>query len=1242
MPLTAGEKLIRSLLPPEVRKVRAKRAKQAKAEAALKEQRKRPRVNIHDLNKEGVQALQKAGITTDKLQDPDTRGGFEKVLDWVDLPRNTIAQIVGRLAGVKFDDIKQRGALGMKRVYMSDVLKRAGVKNKAVRAIGGFLGDVAIDPLTYLTAGATTGKAIGRHLPKVTKSFYKTLGQIARGITEGLDPNLVKALGGPTRVKRLAMLAKSGKKGVQKRLLGKRGGFLSRALARAAGQATPQGEVARKLLTKPGVSLKGRKLFRLPFTQIAGPTLPGKQARLFKSLSDTKGYALQKELRTLIGKIHELDRLRNALQKARQAEDTPKVVALARQVREATEAITKGPGGKKKVKEILARAKNRLRISTGVPEMAPGVQREKLWATLGRGAKTRIGRSARKVFGPPQSPLRQRELGLLNRMTFGADAKSHGMAQRLQPIVDDAARVVMENGLAANMDDARRLLGKAFEVGDMERLKLLHPSSPMHAEADILNKVFSLPEYQKFATEGRRINIEYLTQLKAKGANIADVKELAPDTFLPHIVAPEVQPHLAKQLYGRNYQQMLNAQQGRAVHRGMFSSPFAMKRDKLIELALPTGERKTFLTRSTAEIKGFRKAHPDWRQAFELVDKQGNVHQTFEFGAKELAENMAVLKQSAPGMSLRPKQWEMTAEWFNRNLADKEFGGTLIGSDAMTLPLERFFETDPTKAFAALAAKHERAMAVLDLKQLARQHGVTMDIPMLRTPQAAGLAIPKGIDINHPIREFLGSGIYPTAGATGPKAVAFPIPVTDMLNRFKRVFEGGEELNAFLRASDMTLSWFKRWALFHPAYPLRNVFDNLFGVVMAGGSPVKTAKLAFFNKKVKALGTAVDTGDLSKIKGMTIDLAGKKFSMEALAQEAIRNNYQGAGFTAAQTVPTYLRGTGVGSVVGRKVDAAGKQAIDFIRNINTTLEGRMRLATWLGFLDDGMAPRQAAMQTLLAMPDLSNVTQMEKQFATRIFPWYRWAKNNGARVMFHILPQKPAFIAGVGKLQNLVEAFDERVPNNLRPEWMRKAQAAQFTGDEKEGSAWLLRSWFPFEEVQSLAAGLAEPSETARWLYGSARPGIKFGAELATGHDIFRNRPVQPFTLSEAVGLAPKAVLGASGTPLDNLLAMRPIREYGRRVWEQPGVMGKASRAVLGGAVQPLSEAGGLKEMDLKTAGDIAKLRRKIVRAKENKDAVELQSLLVQLMQLQAQRQRYDLTIPKDTQRVLAGAGMSQ
>jgi hypothetical protein len=123
--------------------------------------------------------------------------------------------------------------------------------------------------------------------------------------------------------------------------------------------------------------------------------------------------------------------------------------------------------------------------------------------------------------------------------------------------------------------------------------------------------------------------------------------------------------------------------------------------------------------------------------------------------------------------------------------------------------------------------------------------------------------------------------------------------------------------------------------------------------------------------------------------------------------------------------------------------------------------------------------------------------------------------------------------------------------------------------------------------------------------------------------------------MAETLGQAPSAFVGGSGTPLDNFLAIRPLREF-RRVGEQPDLLGKGLRTFIGGAVQPLSAERGRMEIDLKTRNALQKLRQKINRAQENNDQVEAQSLMAQFLKLQIRRQRTGLKIPKATQEALA------
>ncbi len=477
---------------------------------------------------------------------------------------------------------------------------------------------------------------------------------------------------------------------------------------------------------------------------------------------------------------------------------------------------------------------------------------------------------------------------------------------------------------------------------------------------------------------------------------------------------------------------------------------------------------------------------------------------------------------------------------------------------------------------------------------------------------------------------------------------AFPRPVAQMLGRFKEVW-GGEAMAPLLKATDSLLGWFKRWALFHPAYVIRNGFQNLFGTVMAGGNPVQSVKWST-SGPAWTIRKALEQGTPEILRGKHAMLQGRKIPLSVLAQEASRMNFVGGGRSTALIQPTALRGPGAISQATRGVGRTLSTGVDAVRKGNSILETQMRLGAWLSFIDGGMAPRQAAMQTLLAMPDLSDITRFEKNVMARIWPWYRWMKKNGSLQLFHYLPQKPAYMASVGKLQNLIEAASpawrgeaDVVPQELRPKWMRQQQAAQVLGGKQAGSAALIRSWFPFEEAQTAMAAPIDIGQAYKYGLSGMRPGLKFGVEMATQRDIWRERTFPKFTMAEL--LSPKTVgkafLGGSGTPLDNLLAIRPLREYGRRVWEQPTAAGAVSRGLLGGVLQPVEAKRGLKERARETGLELRELRSRLNRAIENRDQVEIQSLLRRFYQVLRERQRLGLPIPKAAARMMESEGLT-
>jgi hypothetical protein len=80
---------------------------------------------------------------------PDERSTFTKIIDLIDLPRNTVASILApglerraRMAG-------NVGTGGQGKVFFSDILKEAGVDNPVLSAVLGFAGDVVTRDTRY-------------------------------------------------------------------------------------------------------------------------------------------------------------------------------------------------------------------------------------------------------------------------------------------------------------------------------------------------------------------------------------------------------------------------------------------------------------------------------------------------------------------------------------------------------------------------------------------------------------------------------------------------------------------------------------------------------------------------------------------------------------------------------------------------------------------------------------------------------------------------------------------------------------------------------------------------------------------------------------------------------------------------------------------------------------------------------------------------------------------------------------
>ena len=254
-----------------------------------------------------------------------------------------------------------------------------------------------------------------------------------------------------------------------------------------------------------------------------------------------------------------------------------------------------------------------------------------------------------------------------------------------------------------------------------------------------------------------------------------------------------------------------------------------------------------------------------------------------------------------------------------------------------------------------------------------------------------------------------------------------------------------------------------------------------------------------------------------------------------------------------------------------------------------------------------------------------------------------WIRKNGALQLFHYLPNEPAWAAGGEKMRRLLqESFTKGdiIPEDLRPEWMSEAQAAQVTGDSEKGDVFLLASWLPFQELVKVLGSPYSPGEAMHNFLEQMRPEAKFFGEMALGVDIFRRRPVEPMNLAEMTSQVPKAIIGQSGTPLDNLLAMRPLRELARMPqWEGWGT--KTRRAIVGGALQPISKARGESALAYQLRNRLRELRSKLNRAAQVGDKPEMDALKKQILTTMVRMHKKGLQgVPVKIRNTLQKAGV--
>ena len=308
--------------------------------------------------------------------------------------------------------------------------------------------------------------------------------------------------------------------------------------------------------------------------------------------------------------------------------------------------------------------------------------------------------------------------------------------------------------------------------------------------------------------------------------------------------------------------------------------------------------------------------------------------------------------------------------------------------------------------------------------------------------------------------------------------------------------------------------------------------------------------------------------------------------------------------------------------------------------LNSLANDTVRGAAYLSLLEDGWEPVAAARHIGEKLLDVGALTAKEQEFR-RWLPFYSWMRASAVFGVRQML-ENPKFFSAAPHAKHAIEELvngENTVPEHLRPAWMRDQMALQF-GSTDDAHALLIGQMLPSEAAQHFLTGAASPiigmeafSDSAKYLANSLNPAVRTALEVANGREWFTGRSIA----------SPE--LGGDLTPLEHVAGqIRPLRELGVGNVRQGPLLDAAakspalaaSRALIGGRVQPFDQARIASGLQRDYDDKIALLRKRINLAQREGNTAQSLRYRARLMRLFAEMQQNGLDIPRWADKQLA------
>jgi hypothetical protein len=339
----------------------------------------------------------------------------------------------------------------------------------------------------------------------------------------------------------------------------------------------------------------------------------------------------------------------------------------------------------------------------------------------------------------------------------------------------------------------------------------------------------------------------------------------------------------------------------------------------------------------------------------------------------------------------------------------------------------------------------------------------------------------------------------------------WPDDLATEFENFARTYRTDEATNQLFKIVDKITTLWKGVVLYLPRWTVINIVGSTM-LAKAAGADLNQYLLNSikYRKEVARIHGFMTGGVVGKFSNKLVDVGGETMTMTELMQQAVLDRIANSGRVMQEILTPVALSVPEAKAIPwwvRSEHPIGKYLGQWFK-MNAFMEDLMRVSAWVSLRNQGHSRQEAGRLITKYMFDYGDLSYTEHRVGVRLWPFFRWLRNNAALQMKMTLEQ-PRYAALypklVAELQEAVET-ENSLPEAMRPHWLRD-QLAIGVWNKKDDAVFMnLNSFTPAQELFEIGQmffGAEGFSNFMRYFASSMNPLVKNIFELGFSQEMF-------------------------------------------------------------------------------------------------------------------------------------------